>query len=314
MAQGGLMDEPLEPVVTDAFWLILTPSVDHQGWLEAARTAANLAGWLLISEHEDGAVDDGRLRLIVTDDAQHALAAGAGRIAAIVAEPESAPSAVAELHGLVAPESNWHASVLLARALSLAPDHRVVTAAELAARPREIVLFDALKLTPPVSRAEYSKDPMLAAAFKLYRDVAADQHDVIQWAEPLFSYCPKGSRDAASQGMLDITGRPRMLVHGPYLSMPTGLWRACIRFGVDQEAAKHQYRLDWGTRTATISEYVTPGKAGLYELSLDFDWTDVDVAEIRLILLEGSFTGALLFQGITVSRTVASEEPVRTAA
>lgn len=308
------MDAPIEPVESDTYWLILTPSVDHRGWLEAARTAANRAGWLLIPEQEAGTLDDGHSRLIVTDDAKLALAAGARRIAAIVAEPESAPSAVEELHGLAVPESNWRASELLARALSLAPDHRVVTAAELAAKPREIVLFDALTLTPPLSRAEFSKDPMLTAAFKLYRDVASEQSDTIQWAEPLFSYCPKGSRDAASQGMLDITGRPRMLVHGPYLSMPTGLWRARIRFGVDQDAAKHQYRLDWGTRTATVSEYVTPANAGLYELTLDFDWTDVDVAEIRLILMEGSFTGALLFQGVTVTRIVPSEGSVRTAA
>ena len=308
------MNEHVAPEASESFWLILTPSVDQIGWRDAAHSAAREAGWLVISEHQDGVFDDGLARLIVTDDAQRAVAAGASRIAAIVAEPESAPAAVAEAHGLVAPESNWHASALLARALSLAPEHRVVTAAELAAKPREIVLFDALKLTPPISRAEFSKEPALAAAFKIYREVAASEHDAIQWSEALFDYCPKGSLNAPIPGMLDITGRPRMLVHGPYLSMPTGLWRACIRFGVDQDAAKHQYRLDWGTRTATVSEYVTPTSPGIYELMLDFDWTEVDVAEVRLILMEGSFTGALLFQGITVARINEPEESARTAA
>lgn len=94
-----------------------------------------------------------------------------------------------------------------------------------------------------------------------------------------------------------------MLAFGPYLSMPPGQWRARMRFAVDAEAAKRQYRLDWGTRTACVSEYVMPGAPGIYELELDFTWTEVDVAEIRLILVEGSFMGALMFQGMTVEPT-----------
>ena len=296
------MEGSAEPHTADAAWLILTPSVDSKGWWDAIRAAASEAKWTVISDLGAPHMDEGSQRLIVTDDAHQALAAGASRIAAIVAEPESAPDAVAEQHDTAFQDSRLQASLLLARALSLGPDHRVVTAAELAARPAEILLFEALKLTPPISRAEFSKDPTTTAAFALYRNLPAERAVEVQWLEPLFSYCPKASQNWSSMAVMDITGRPRMMVHGPYLSMPVGRWQACIRFGVDQDAAKHQLRLDWGTRTETVSEYVTPGKAGIYELNLEFDWTYVEVSEVRLILTEGSFMGTLFFYGVTITK------------
>lgn len=308
------MDTQSTVPATSAFWLVLTPSVDSQRWIASIDVAARTAGWRIVSEYEASGVEPGPQRLVITSDADTAKAYGAARVAAIVAVPESAPDTVAEVHGMLSAEAIWHASTLLARALALAPDHRVVTAAELSAKPSEIVLFDTLSVAPPDSLAEFARDPLLAAAFRIYRDVASDQDDVFEWSERLFNYCPKASSDLATSGVLDTTGRPRMLVHGPYLSLPPGLWRATMRFGVDKDAAKHQYRLDWGTRTATISEHVVPGAPGIYELTLDFDWVEADAAEIRIILLEGSFTGALMFEAVKVSRIARSSEAVRTAA
>lgn len=301
------MEEPAQRAPSNAFWLVLTPSVDYRGWVNAIHAAANDAGWRVISEQEDGPDDGGPQRLVITDDALHALVARPRGIAAIVAEPGSAPEAVTDMYEIPVAEQKWHASMLLARALSLAPDHRVVTAVELAARPASIALFDALTVVPPPSRAEFPKDAAAAAAFKLYWDVPDNHHDPVEWADSLFTYCPKAADAVLATGVLDITGRPRMLVHGPYLAMPKGRWRGSMRFGVDKDAARHEYRLDWGIRTATISEHATPGQPGLYELTLEFDWTEVDVAEIRVILMEGAFTGSMVFQGMTVSRVHASE-------
>lgn len=308
------MEEAVEPVASEAFWLVLTPSVDYRGWVKAIQAAADDAGWRVISEQEDGPADGGPQRLVITDDAQRALAARPRGIVAIVAEPGSAPEAVTEMYEIPVAEQKWHASMLLARALSLAPDHRVVTAVELATRPARIVLFDVLTVAPPESRAEFPKDAAAAAAFKLYWDVPGNLRDPVEWAESLFTYCPKAAGNLPATGVLDITGRPRMLVHGPYLAMPKGRWRGSMRFGVDKDAARHEYRLDWGIRTATVSEHAVPGQPGLYELTLEFDWTEVDVAEIRVILMEGAFSGAMVFQSMTVTRVHVSEEALQTAA
>lgn len=286
-----------------AYWIVLTPSVDDAGWRKAILSAADEAGWIVVSERDASVTSVSCPVLVITEDAERPGLYAADRIAAIIAEPETAPEAAGELHGIYPPESNHLASLLLARAMALAPAYRLVTPTELSARPSTIALFDALKITPPISKAEVSRKPAVSAAFKLFRTEPKDLEHPVEWSEKLFSYDQKASRDWPACGVLDTTGRPRMLVFGPFLSMPPGQWRARMRFAVDSEAAKRQYRLDWGTRTACVSEYVTPGAPGMYELEMDFIWTEVDVAEIRLILVEGSFMGTLMFQGMTVQPT-----------
>lgn len=281
-------------------WLVLTPSADRDGWGNAILKAATDLGWLAVTEF--GAADymDGRQLLVVTDDAARAHLAGATQIAAIVAEPESAPEAVDEIHSLHAPHSNWHASMLLSRALALAPAHQVVTPDHLARKPESIVLFNALRIVPPASKAEVSRRPAVAAAFRMYRNLPKDVVGEIEWSEKLFAYDPRAARDWVDWGVLDTTGRPRILVQGSSLWVPQGCWRARVRFAVDADAAKRQYRLDWGTRADCASTYISPGEPGVYEIEQDFVWDGADVAEIRLILTEGSFTGTLIFQGMTI--------------
>lgn len=296
-------------------WLVLTPSVDDRAWRNEIKRAAHDAGYILVPDSEAGYAPDDADVLILTQDAERARQSGTSRIAAIVAEPGSSPEAVADQSGMAAPERDWHAALLLARALSLSPDHRVVTDRDLAKRPAEIILFERLRLTPPASQAEVSRNPPLTNAFKLYSASKSELADPVSWAEQLFTFEPKSAKDWPAFGVLDTTGRPRMMVNGPYYAMPPGLWRACIKFSVDQDAAKRQYRLDWGTRTACVSEYCTPRAPGMYELELDFMWTEVDVAEIRIILMEGSFNGTMIFQGMTVRRIdEASGSPTHAAA
>ena len=295
-----------EPDRGGAYWLVLTPSVDDVAWRRELERAVEEAGLKMMSLVEGGdAPDYGNPDLVIlTDDALAPMIAGAGpgRVAAVMPEPGTAHEKLEDKLGIVAPQSVWHSSILLARAMDLAPLHRVVTAAELARRPQSIRLLDRFTIRPPRSAAELPRRPAIHAAFLIYDSVQPRQEPV-HWSDRLFTYDERATRDASDWGVLDITGRPRMLVYGPYLALPPGMWRARIRFGVDKDAAGHQYRVDWGTRTACVSEYVTPGAPGIYEIDLDFEWTSTDAAEIRLILTEGSFMGTLLFQGMTVART-----------
>ncbi len=280
-------------------WIVLTPSVDDRAWRAEINRAAKEFGLVVIGEADLEHAPDGAAVVVLTDDALRPLTVGARRVAAIIPEPESSPEAVADRYALEGAQRDHHAALLLARALSLATEHRVVTAQELATRPRQIELLD-LRLSPPESGAEVSRNPPLTNAFKIYRAAGPALPSPVPWSEDLFLFETKAASAGLGLGVLDITGRPRMLVNGPYFFMPPGSWRACIRFGVDKDAAKHQYRLDWGTMTACVSEYVTPRQPGVYELELDYTWDDVAPAEIRLILTEGSFMGTLLFQGMTV--------------
>lgn len=299
-----------------ARWLVLTPSVDDAAWRREIERAAEAAGLQAISTRSAHDADDlGDAKVIfITEDAEVALASGAKDIAAIIPEPESAPDAVGEAFDLIAPHSVWYASTLLARAAGLADTHAIVTARDLSRRPRLLRFFGELEVTPPASAAEASRRPAISAAFNIYRNVGLSTGAPVPWSEKLFVYDDKGSRNWSDWGVLDVTGRPRMLVWGPYVALPPGTWRAVIRFGLDEAAAKHQYRIDWGTRTACVSEYVTPAKPGMYEIELDWRFVEAEAAEIRLILTEGSFMGTVIFQGMTVERVPDAEIPSDQAA
>ncbi|MDP3403358.1 MAG: hypothetical protein Q8S03_01635 [Brevundimonas sp.] len=286
-----------------ARWIVLTPSADDEGWRREIAHAASAAGLKAsIARALDGSGYGDPEQIFVTEDAALALAADPAAIIAILPEPETAPDAVAQVHGLPAPHSVWHASTLLARALDLARNHAIITATDLGRHPRLLRLFGDMEVVPPKSIAEASRRPAVAAAFSMYRDGGLADTMPIPWSEKLFVYDEKSARDWPEWGVLDVTGRPRMLVWGPYVALPAGIWRAVIRFSVDASAAGRQFRIDWGTRTACISEYVTPGRPGQYEIALDWAFEETDAAEIRVILTEGCFTGTLVFQGMTVQR------------
>jgi hypothetical protein len=283
-----------------ARWVVLTPSADDAAWRQAISKAAAIANVRLVDPEGQSTVVDYDDVVFLTDDAAIALEAENPEIVAIMPDPESAPDAVASRYGIEPPNDGWHASLLLARAYSLRHEHAVVTASDLSYPLRSLRLFGILEVIPPESTAEASRRRALATALEIYRR-RGNTDSMIAWSERLFIFDDKGVSAQEEWGLLDVTGRPRILVWGPYIALPKGLWQAVIRFAVDADAARHTYRLDWGTQTECVSTYVTPSRPGVYEASLDWRFVEAALSEIRIILTEGSIGGSLMFQGIKVS-------------
>jgi len=288
-----------------ARWVVLTPSVDDAAWRGAIIQAAHAAGLQPFDPGSPEANPGDPDHLFITDDASVAIAADPAAIVGIMPEPETAPDAVAMIYSISAPTDVWHASLLLARAAALEPKHVVVGASDLGQRPRLLRLFGEVEVTPPVSKAEASRRATVTTAFGIYRDLRKVTTSPIPFSEKIFIYDERSSRNWPDWGVLDVTGRPRILVWGPYIALPPGMWRAVIRLGFDAAAAKHHFRVDWGSQTACVSEQVSPRTPGVYELQLDWQFEEAAPAELRLILTEGSFMGTVMFQGITVQRVPA---------
>lgn len=122
------------------------------------------------------------------------------------------------------------------------------------------------------------------------------------WSPEVFHYDANAIRTSAAPGELDITGRARILVYGPYLVLSPGVWRAAIRFLVNDNAGPKAFRMDWGTPTEFTSAPMLPGRSGIFEMSIDHVWHLPAPAEIRILLMEGAFDGQLHFFGATVTR------------
>lgn len=291
---------PSEPI-----WLVLTPSADDVEWRSAIRAGVEAAGLVLRDADREvpASTDIPEREVWLTCDCNVVESFGRTPVAALVPRPETAAEAVAEMLGLFPQQSMTQASLLVARAVSLDQRRtRVFTARDItAAGGRPLVLLDGLSVVPPDARTVETPRPAVRAALDAFSGGVPVREQQIVWSERIFRYDQKAARSANQLGELDVTGRPRILIYGPYLALPPGRWRTRVRFLVDAAAASKEFRIDWGSSKDFSSLSISPPHAGVFEAELDHDWHAADVGEIRFWLMEGAFDGILHFLGANVS-------------
>lgn len=300
-----MMDGAETPRRSEPVWLVLTPSADDAAWRAAIRVGVEAAGLVLRDADSDvpSSADSPEHEVWLTSDCNVVESFGRRPAAVLIPRPETSPEAITEKLGIFLPQSMAHASLLLARAVSQDSRRtRVISARDIStARDQAILLTPSLSIAPPAPRQVEPAWPAVRAALESFSGGAPEEGQRVFWSERIFRYDQKAARGAGQIGELDITGRPRILVYGPYLALPPGRWRARVRFLVDATAANKEFRLDWGAPHDFVSLPVTPPHAGVFEMDLERDWPTVDLGEVRLWLMEGAFDGVLHFLGAEVT-------------
>lgn len=120
------------------------------------------------------------------------------------------------------------------------------------------------------------------------------------WAPELFRLDMREAERRERPQRMDVAGRARALVWGPYELMTPGVWRATARFLVDRWACRHTYRLEWGGSASYATHEFVPGRAGVFEVSAEYAWPAPADAELRIILTESSLGGVFEFFGASV--------------
>jgi hypothetical protein len=279
-------------------WIVLTPSVDHEAWLKALlRTAAD-CGRELVSfwTTPEPRAKDSPPVLYVTHDAALLAEVDPADVVVIMPQPETAAETTAELYDLYPPYSVFHASLLLARAVALGKGARILTAEQLSRKPARIELFPGVIVEPPEAERGTPR-PAVSVALGMYRLGRPRPGTTVTWSERLFTYDPKSFVEGEPLGVLDVTGRPRTLFYGPYLALPPGRWNIVIRFAVDDFAAGHELRFDWGLAGDFISQTESPRTGGVYEVEMTHNVTEVGPWQFRVLLMEGAFEGRMTFLG-----------------
>lgn len=283
--------------MTDAArWIVLTPSADDAAWRERLGAAAAGAG-LTLADADVPAADAGATPdLWLTASPRAAIAAGAAQgvvitpdVAALLEQPES-PLSLTGLTSLTDRLSDLSA---------LPPGFRMARPAAPGAR---LDLWPDLMVTPPPVTEPASPFARAARqALGLYADGAPRPGARAAWPPALFHYDARAVRGATEAGVMDVTGRPRILVWGPYFVLPPGLWRIRVRFSLDENARIYGYRMDWGGQKAFDSFLFRPDRAGVFEIEMAYRWTEPGPAEMRLLLMEGAFTGEMVLLDAVVS-------------
>lgn len=127
------------------------------------------------------------------------------------------------------------------------------------------------------------------------------------WNPRWFTYPDRGETAAAST-WIDMTGRMRPLLYGPYIRLPAGRWSVDVRFAVDPERAHAPLLFEWGSGTEFCRIMGEIRHPGSYGIRLDRIWPEAAAAQLRIWNYHPVFQGRLDFQGCQVSR-VADDEP-----
>lgn len=277
-------------------WLVIPPCSDREAWVAAITSQAEHAGFTVI--HSSAGVEpavSGRT-LTLSQDAREASKAGIqGKDVAVILSSSGPLLPGLDRDDQPAPRhaAVRNASALIQRGYDFFPG-RVFNAKEFIGSAIE--LFPGLRLHGPKSVSASARNSALQQAFSIY---AAGQ---AFWSSEIFDINAKDVRYNNGQAALDLTGRPRILIFGPYIVMPRGRWRAVVRLGFSAPTAKYQYRADWGAQETYSSYHFRPGRDGMFELEIDYEWNEPSASEFRLLLLEGAFDGEVTFFGADIAR------------
>lgn len=278
--------------------VLLLPSQAFDGWVSVLTKAA-VDGPGLVA-FDGGSIQkpaSGQAPLLF--DATYAKGLPIERWTVIATGLDSAAAAAAGQYGLPHDQGVWVASRLLAGACGLS-GARWILDADLAGKPIEIL--PGLSVMPPQAISPKSNTLAASQALMLFAKGPPDMGAQASWSPDLFSYDQRRPPLGPEPRQLDLTGTARILVFGPYVSLPPGLWRANIGFSIDQAATRKRFRLEWGDQASFATHRFRPDQAGRYALEIEHRWDAPAPSEMRLVLEEGAIDGALTFEGLHLER------------
>ena len=282
-----------------ARWIVVPPFRHDAAWRAAVASAVAEAGLRLHdldADPQHAPLGDPKA-VILTADANQPLAAGIPpeALAGLIAGPGM------RLDGDEAPDAlPRHVAVyteLMGR-IDLLPAHRLFRNGDFASGAVEI--FPGLPLHRPAIAPSTPLSPRLQALTEAVALLDPASPKAV-WAPDLFNYdsriVPGGTR-----GQLDLTGRPRFMITGPYITMPPGRWRATYRLTFDAKGSRPRFRVDWGGQTDFLSKEFVPGRPGVFEIVQEYVWTERSPSELRVVLMEGVFDGRMTFSAVEIER------------
>ena len=181
----------------------------------------------------------------------------------------------------------------------LLPEDRVFRAFEFSEQPVQIL--ESIWLNNSLKPEKNIQLPPHLLALNEAVSVLDPQVTRAEWRPSLFNYDSRPADDGVA-GDLDLTGRPRFLISGPYITLPPARWRAIYRLEFDAAGSRSRFRLDWGMHDKYLSQDFAPGRAGVFQITHECVCPQSAPVELRVVLLEGVFHGRMRFHGATVIR------------
>ena len=123
----------------------------------------------------------------------------------------------------------------------------------------------------------------------------------IIWERELFFLGDRPTERAT--GVIDVTGRARRLLDGPYIMLPPGSWSLSLRVLFSRETTEHDFLLEVVAGRPVASRTIRPYAEGAFEVDLAFTieaTTDHPIA-IRLSTQRAAFDGTVAVVGAVLT-------------
>ncbi len=125
----------------------------------------------------------------------------------------------------------------------------------------------------------------------------------LRWPRELFL-----SGEGACPPEIDVTGPPRYVIFGPFITLEAGLWRAVCDLEFCPDAALRVFALQFGAEPDYTTVELPRGQAGPRRIVIEHMLPSSGVVQVRLWLKKAAFHGHVRFGGATVEK-IADAEP-----
>src|SRR5262249_14046603 len=133
----------------------------------------------------------------------------------------------------------------------------------------------------------------------------------ITWERELFFVGDQPNERATRP--IDVTGRARCLIYGPYIMLPPGSWSVSVLLGFSKEAAELGYVAEIVAGTHLSRVNLRPEGEGVFEanLAISIEPSMGHPVEVRLFSERAGFDGRLALGQVTLRRQLTSRPEKR---
>jgi len=280
--------------------VFIQPSPYENPWKDAVLNAASSQGWRVTSLAEAGTAADTDKCLLLSSEIEPILP---DAITVAIVAFEDGPGFLKDI-GFTEHDALRRSAHFLAYASEIAVQNGAVFDAS-----REVL---ALPYIGEVSRGATPSAPasrLNLDALDIYRSLPPFVGAEASWEPYLFAYdSDRAVLKLGAQKEVDLTGRARLLIFGPQITLSPGLWKIHAHVLVDPEGSRSCLTVSWGNskeQTTRTTEIATPG---VYQISLYTDWKVSSEAELKIASSRPHFRGSVKFLNASVSRHKSSSD------
>lgn len=278
------------------------PSSRGAAWRSGLQAASHGKAWAVTKVADaslEGCDPSRDLVVLLRDGAQALALAPLLDACVVIAEPlDAVLAAMAALY----PDKSIKAYAVAAERLAAARTlmDRGAQVVQAAAVEAEFPLIGTVIRGELIAAAADGRSTLSTAPLDMYDGDGPQSGHQTTWPWDLFNY-KTTPRSVLIPPHIDLTGRARVIFHGPRFSLPAGEWRIRLRFHLDPEDRTSPLKFEWGAANDFEVLELQLEVAGLYEVELTKRWDAPIAAELRVWAASAHFVGSLEFLGSDVT-------------